>query len=105
MRRAEHRKSVRGTRLAQARCRFNPNLPAEKTMNDRFWEKRPDDQAFNSPPEPTPAPPNPAPSVDESMGRVRSAADQAVGTVKDTAREAVAGVKDGLREIGDRVKT
>jgi hypothetical protein len=66
-------------------------------MNDRFWEKRPDEPSLT--PAPTPPP------IDESVGRVRTAADQAVGTVKDTAREAVAGIKDGVREIGERVKT
>lgn len=74
-------------------------------MGDHFWDKRPDEPTFSSPPAPTPAPPIATPSVDESIGRVRTAADQAVGTVKDTAREAVAGIKDGVREIGDRVKT
>src|SRR5689334_17193186 len=94
-RRARQRKSYPGTRLAQGRCRFNPNLSAEKTMNDRFWEKRPDEPAST----PAPTPPIPAPSVDESMNRVRTAADQAAGTVRDTAQEAVAGIKDGVREI------
>jgi hypothetical protein len=64
-------------------------------MNDRFWEKSPDESA----PTPTPTPP-----IDESANRVRTAADDAIGTVKDTAREAVAGIKDGVREIGQKVK-
>jgi len=69
-------------------------------MSDNFWEKRPDESAVTPTPTQTPPPP-----IDESFGRVRTAADQAVGTVKDTARDAVAGVKDGVREIGERVKT
>ena len=64
-------------------------------MNDRFWEKRPDEPAPGS---------IPTPPVDESMNRVRGAADNAMGTVKDTAREAAAGIKDGVREIGQRMK-
>jgi len=74
-------------------------------MGDQFWDKRPDEPTFSSPPAPNPAPQTEAPSVDESLGRVRTAADQAIGTAKDTAREAVAGVKDGVREISERVKT
>jgi hypothetical protein len=75
-------------------------------MSDNFWDKRPDEPTFSSPPAATPPPLQAsAPPIDESLGRVRTAADQAVGTVKDTAREAVAGIKDGVREIGDRVKT
>jgi hypothetical protein len=73
-------------------------------MGDHFWDKRPDEPTFNSPPAPTPMQAS-APPIDDSLGRARTAADQAVGTVKDTAREAVAGIKDGVREIGDRVKT
>jgi hypothetical protein len=40
----------------------------------------------------------PAPPIDESLSRARTATNEAVGTVKDTAREASEGIKDALRD-------
>ena len=46
----------------------------------------------------------PAPPIDESLNRARSATDDAIGTVKDTAREASAGIKDALRDASHTLK-
>ena len=84
--------SPKGVAGSSSTC---PTQPPEENINDRFWEKRPDE---------TPPAPPPAPPVDDSAARARQAADQAIGTVKDTAREAAAGIKDAVREAGQKVK-